>query len=186
MRKLFYIFLFVCGMNSQVWAEEKSDKEFIDALILKAGKGDAESQNILGTFYTLGWADGKQNLFEAAKWFRKSAEQGNSSGQFDLAVAYYYGRGVKQDYAKAATLLKKSSEQGHLTAQCNLATFYMKGHGFSQNNEEAYFWYYLCADKLTKFGSFRDEVISHLTAAQIAEVQKRAREWKPVVTSGQK
>ena len=49
---------------------------------------------------------------KAVEWFTKSAEQGSSSAQCNLACCYEFGNGVEQDYTKAAEWYKKSAEQG--------------------------------------------------------------------------
>ena len=38
---------------------------------------------------------------EAVKWFRKAAEQGDASAQYNLGVMYANGEGVPEDYVKA-------------------------------------------------------------------------------------
>lgn len=45
----------------------------------------------------------EKDLKEAAKWYRKSAEQGNGSAQYQLALCYYKFEGVIQNYQKAYT-----------------------------------------------------------------------------------
>jgi TPR repeat protein len=42
------------------------------------------------------------DLTEAAKWFRKSAAQGNAHAQFWLGHMYHEGKGVKLDPVEAA------------------------------------------------------------------------------------
>jgi len=42
-----------------------------------------------------------ENLEEAVKWFRKSAEQGLAEAQHSLGEMYDYGKGVTQDDAEA-------------------------------------------------------------------------------------
>jgi hypothetical protein len=42
-----------------------------------------------------------QDHVEAAKWFRKAAEQGNAGAQYNLATAYANGEGVSKDYVQA-------------------------------------------------------------------------------------
>ena len=42
-----------------------------------------------------------QDVVEAAKWYRKAAEQGSLAGQAGLADAYFQGLGVAQDYVRA-------------------------------------------------------------------------------------
>ena len=41
------------------------------------------------------------DFFEAAKWYRKAADQGDLVGQAQLADAYFRGLGVPQDYVQA-------------------------------------------------------------------------------------
>ena len=38
---------------------------------------------------------------EAVKWFRKAAEQGHGSAQYNLGLAYMEGKGVPEDYVRA-------------------------------------------------------------------------------------
>jgi len=44
---------------------------------------------------------------KAFKWTQKAAEQGNTKGMIQLAVAYYSGSGVAQDYGKAKELVEQ-------------------------------------------------------------------------------
>ena len=39
---------------------------------------------------------------EAARWYRKAADQGNAAAQFNVGMMYELGQGVMQDYAEAA------------------------------------------------------------------------------------
>jgi TPR repeat protein len=51
----------------------------------------------------------------AARWFLRSAEQGNPDGQVNLGVAYGKGQGVKQDDIAAVKWFRKAAEQGNST-----------------------------------------------------------------------
>ncbi len=83
------------------------------------------------------------------KWYRKAAEQGNDSAQFNLGVMYTKGRGVPQDYVQA-----------HMWY--NLAA---AGSPPGEDRDSA--------------AKNRDIVAERMTPAQIAEAQRLAREWKP-------
>ncbi len=48
----------------------------------------------------------------AAEWYQKAADQGDSKGQFELGQMYYKGTGVPQDYKQALKWYQKSAEQG--------------------------------------------------------------------------
>ena len=59
--------------------------------------------------------------------------------QYQLAVMYALGQGVKQDYTKAELWWEKAAEQGHPRAQflvCNY--FYMPGA--MQDYKKAFYW----------------------------------------------
>ena len=82
-------------------------------------------------------------------WWRKAAEQGHATAQYNLGVAYHNGEGVPQNYAQA-----------HMWH--NLAA-----SRFPPGEDR---------DKVVKN---RDHVAKKMTPAQISEAQKLAREWKP-------
>lgn len=48
----------------------------------------------------------------AVKWFRKSALQGNSAGEFRLGLAYAYGNGVAQDVPEGLKWIRASTSGG--------------------------------------------------------------------------
>ena len=56
---------------------------------------------------------GKCDYREAARWFRKAAEQGNVIAQFNLGELYFYGWGVDQNDTEAARWYRKAAEQGY-------------------------------------------------------------------------
>ena len=70
--------------------------------------------------------------FQVSNLNRK-AEQGDADAQFNLAVLYYYGDGVPQDYAKARQWWEQAAAQGHADAQYNLGQLYFFWHGVPQD-----------------------------------------------------
>src|SRR3954462_7746123 len=69
-------------------------------IIRKADAGDPGAQHRLGFSY----AEGKgvpQNHTEAAKWYRKAAEQGHGTAQLNLGNLLAEGRGVERDLTEA-------------------------------------------------------------------------------------
>jgi TPR repeat protein len=42
-----------------------------------------------------------QDYAEAARWYRKAADQGHAEAQFNLGVMYLDGQGVAQDYVQS-------------------------------------------------------------------------------------
>ena len=62
---------------------------------------------------------------EAAKWFRKAADQGNADAQCHLGKMYTEGRGVVQSDEEGERWFKLAAEQGNFEAQFNLGEDYL-------------------------------------------------------------
>lgn len=149
-----------------------------------AEQGHAAAQLHLGGMYWNG--DGvAQDYAQAVAWFRKSAEQGNASAQFNLGDLHEEGLGVPQDYVQAVSWYRKSAEQGNARAQFNLGVMYENGQGVPQDYVQAHMWINLAASRETDLNwrntrvKARDTLAAKMTREQIAEAQRRAREWKP-------
>ena len=82
-----------------------------------------------------------KDLAKAAEWYRKSAEQGNATAQYTLAIFYKNGYGVTQNKAEAAKWYKKAAEQGDANAQNSLGYCYDHGEGVEKNSAKAVEWY---------------------------------------------
>jgi TPR repeat protein len=87
-----------------------------------------------------------QDDVQAATWFRKAADQGNASAQYNLGMLYLQGQGVLQDYAQAVVWFRKAADQQHAKAQFALGLMYQHGQeGVPQNSTQAYVWLVLSA-----------------------------------------
>jgi len=78
-----------------------------------------QSQHTLGMLYLLGHegrgdyvSQVQPNLAEAAMWFKKAAEQGDTESQFNLAVLLATGQGVRKDEDEAEKWLEKAEQGG--------------------------------------------------------------------------
>lgn len=151
-----------------------------------AEAGEPRAEAIVGSAYYRGRGV-PQNDSEAAKWFRLAADKGNAAARFTLGVMYGEGRGVPQDYAEAARWYRLAAEQGDAQAQYNLGLAYAQGEGVTQNVVDAHMWFNLAAARFpandtrnrTAAVKNRDTVAGEMSSEQLAEAQKRAREWKP-------
>lgn len=76
-----------------------------------------------------------------------SAENGDASSQYRLAVLYHDGKGVPKDYVQAAYWYRKAAEQGHVKAQLYLGLLYFKGYGVPHNYDEAVRWLTLSSEQ---------------------------------------
>jgi len=91
---------------------------------------------------------------EAAKWYRKSAEQGYAKAQYELGYMYYDGEGIEKDYSEALKWLRKSADQGNSDAQNALGHMYYLGDGVNENFSEAVKWYRKSAEQGNKYGQY--------------------------------
>jgi TPR repeat protein len=64
------------------------------------------------------------SYLQAASWYRKAAEQGDATAQYNLALMYYHGRGVAHDRQQAETWFRKAAEQGNAEAQIWINSMY--------------------------------------------------------------
>lgn len=148
-------FIALLGFTASVIA---SDKEAVIATVMSltpqdivaiekhARSGNVKAQTVLGMAYTLGKA-APQNPKEAAKWYRKAAEQGFTLAQYELGVAYDNGMGLEKNYVEAARWYHKAAVQGFVEAQNNLGLAYQQGHGVQQDYAEAIKWYQKAAEQ---------------------------------------
>lgn len=89
----------------------------------------------------------KGNFAEAARLFRKAAEQGHAVAQYNLGIAYAEGDGVSRDTKQSVYWWQKAAEQGHATAQYNLGVGYAEGLGLVRDAKQAVYWYRKAADQ---------------------------------------
>jgi uncharacterized protein len=112
--------------------------------------------------------------------WRPLAELGDVRAQSNLALIYYSGRGVSQDYVVAASWYHKAADQGDAAAQSNLGLMYSNGRGVPQDYVSAHMWFSLAAARGDKGAERnRDRVATRMTRAKIVEAQRLALEWKP-------
>lgn len=112
---------------------------------------------------------------QAAKWFRKAAEQGHAGAQGALGAMYHVGQGVALDHRRAALWFRRVAEQGYAHAQFVLGLMYTSGEGVAENHSQAALWYRKAAEQGhadaqnnlgTMFGIGRGVAEDHRQAAQ--------------------
>jgi uncharacterized protein len=105
------------------------------------------------------------------------AEHGNHAAQFSLGVMYRKGTGVPQDSKTAVKWYRLAAEQGYANAQFNLGVMYGLGEGVIKDYVYAHMWWNIAASNGNENGGkVRDLTAKEMTAAQIVEAQKLARE----------
>lgn len=153
-----------------------------------ATQGEPAAQAALGGLYVLG--DGvPEDYTKAANWLLKAALQGIASAQEQLGRLYVRGDGTTQDVTMGLFWFRRAANQGDTSAQTDLALAYELGIGIKQDFIKAHMWYNLAgaADRgyasdnavAGKARAARDRLEIKMTPEQIAEAQKRARDWTP-------
>lgn len=117
-----------------------------------------------------------QNYKEAFKWFKKTADK-DILAQYQLGEIYYKGLGVEKNLRESVKWYRKAAEKGYGWAQYQLGRMYYKGEGIIQDHVEAYKWANLATMKIEQCRGLRDTIKKEMTPEQIAEGQKRAREF---------
>lgn len=128
-------------------------KTFIEKLQQDAENGNSDAQFILGERYANGFHVEK-NESQAAKWWQKSAEQGNLKAQ--IAFCQKFSKSDGELLAQAARFCKMAAdahdeESGSWRAQLALADLYEQGKGVPQDyTAAAQLWAGLAANENTQ------------------------------------
>jgi TPR repeat protein len=165
--------------------------------------GLAVAQNNLADCYLVGLGV-EQNVGEAFKWYRIAADQSSAYAENVMGVAYERGFQVAQDDAEAFRWYRRAANKFYdrpgntwiHSPQYNIGAMYAAGRGTAQDYVRALMWFTLAAasgdtkppapmgvqlvdtSKLTA-PEQRDRLMALMTAAQIAEAETMAREWRP-------
>jgi len=73
------------------------------------------------------------------------ANKGNSNAQFDLALMYLSGEGVKKDEKMAFKWIHKSARNNHLEAKFNMGLNFLYGRGVLKRKSLASYWFKLAS-----------------------------------------
>lgn len=126
-------------------------------------------------------AYGKRDYAAALKAWRPLAEAGVSAAQLFVGFMHARGQGVPKDAAAAAVWYRRAGEKDHKLAQIKLGMMYSKGDGVARDPVAAYLWASLAArdEKHVKniAEAARRDLRKQMTPKQIAEAERRTREW---------
>ena len=118
----------------------------IETIKERAAQGDADAQNKIGVCYQLGLSDFPKDFVKAVEWYTKSAMQGFTMAQFNLAYCYLNGMGVKEDAKAGVEWFIKIAEQGNIEAMNNVGFSYETGMGVEKDYNKALEWYTKAAE----------------------------------------
>ena|SRR5947207_9050579 len=111
---------------------------------------------------------------------KAKAEAGDAESEVELGLRYDKGEGVAKDQVEAAKWFRKAAEQNLAAAQLNLGLSYVKGEGVAEDLVEVYKWVLLAARQGDEGAKKIVTLLeNNLRPEQIAQGQKRVREFKP-------
>ncbi|BCS83623.1 Sel1 repeat family protein [Cotonvirus japonicus] len=125
------------------WIDTKNDdffKQLIPHIKSCAKSGDAIAQNNLGYVYLKGITVEKNDR-KKMKWYERSALQGFSYGQYNLARELICESNSDLDIDKILTLLELSANQNCPIAQYELGNLYKNGKLIEPDRLKSLFWY---------------------------------------------
>ena len=148
----------------------------------------AADQNHVPAYCWLGeLADRDKNAVEAVAWWRKGAAAGDRGCQYLLGRAYLEGKGgLARDANEGIALFRRAANQRYPAAQAALGHAYERGTGVPTDYVLAYMWFNLARAQGYSPQSAREAMESlerKMTAEQIADAQKRSRDWRPDVVA---
>ncbi|WP_301860533.1 hypothetical protein [uncultured Megasphaera sp.] len=115
----------------------------------------------------------EENEEDDVRRYRKAAEQGDPSAQYELGKLYANGDGSRFPNAEAVKWYRESAEQGNPSAQYALGTCYDNGYfngdEFEYSKEEAVKWYRKAAEQGNPFAQY--------ALSQCEDDDEEAAEW---------
>ena len=109
----------------------------------------------------------------------QAADAGDPEAQYNLALLWRNGNGVKKDLERAFSYFEKAAQQGVASAQARVALAYGMGEGVARDAIEAHKWLLLAArrgDALAKTNLEYSRSLLDMT--QIKEAERRAVAWQ--------
>ena len=76
----------------------------------------------------------------AMQLWQPLADDGDPKAQYNVALLYYKGLGVEQDYRTALVWYNQAARAGHVQAMFNMGMMYLNGEGVFRSNQDAFYW----------------------------------------------
>jgi len=153
-------------------------------------KGNPVAQFFLGLHYYEGFGGVSKDRSEAARWWRKSAEQAFPDAEMSLGDLYYLGDGVSQDYDEAYKWFRRAAQHGNSMSCLRLSTMYMKSQGVSLDLVQAYSWLSVYRPDeeatRTKQRQFLLVLEAKLSSSQLQKARTMADELRQEIRSNSK
>ncbi|MFC1589829.1 tetratricopeptide repeat protein [Pseudomonadota bacterium] len=108
----------------------------------------------------------------------QQAGKDDAKAQAALALMFYEGKGVAQNYDKAVQWYLKSAKQGNTLAQASLGMAYARGVGIPKDQITALMWMNIAdANGLESIVLYRTTLMSLMTADQKEQAHRLAVDW---------
>lgn len=161
------------------WARREGEEE-LAWIRRRAETGDPAAQCDLGWRHRTGKGVDPDNR-RAVFWFRRAVEVGDPRGQDHLAWMLLNARGVDPDVGEARRLFRLAANRRFAQAQYNLGLMARDGEGLDKPDIlRAYMWFSLASRRGHEVAVFETEKLDDtLSAEQLAEARRLAREWSP-------
>ncbi|HTG22402.1 MAG TPA: hypothetical protein VK681_20330 [Reyranella sp.] len=159
---------------------------FLIALLLIASPAAAQS-SLEADMREAAAAYERKDMATAARLWKIWADKGNAEARTLLGAMYWSGEGVPRDHKEAAGLYLLAANQGYARAQNDIG-FMLGFEGPPPHDDvEAYKWLTLATqrytaknqDRLDQAKKDKATLAARMTAAQLAEAERRAKAWKP-------
>jgi TPR repeat protein len=147
--------------------------------------GDPVAQYMVARMYLAGQGV-PRDAADGLRWLRMAARSGLAGAEYQLAARYQFGIDLPQDYALAAAWYRKAADRGFAAAQFRLGILYMNGLGVKNDPISAHKWLNLAIAQLPPgplrdaAAKLREDLALKMSAAQVAQAQLLAREWRPI------
>jgi TPR repeat protein len=116
---------------------------------------------------------------QALRMLRGLAAKNDVEAQYRLGALHESGTNIAQSYIEAVKWYRLAATGGNAKAQFSIASMYLNGLGVPQDFTRAHVWFNLAAIwGNAEAASSRDSVAKRMSAQQVAEAQKMARECR--------
>ncbi len=124
------------------------DLSSYNLLLTEANKGNADAQALVGKVYMNGLCSFQIDYKKARIWFEKSSMQNNATGLYGMgAVSLYDCDEDSLDEKIILQYTERSVQLGSTDGMLLLSDLYLEEIGVMRNEEEAFRWIRLAADK---------------------------------------
>jgi len=133
---------FLLAQFYQVGALGEPDYSLAKELYGKAAGQLTQASVALGFLYET--VD--DNYAEALKNYQQASIKGDANGDYNLALMYFYGKGVPVDFQKAKFLFTEAANKGDAEAMAQLGGINFTGLGQTRDVQQGLVWFKKAAD----------------------------------------